>query len=191
MKIAKPIRDAFDDAERLYKKLKQEVREVLKRQVEEVGWFYVDRVKGLESFALKVETGRFPDYARIEDFFGCTVIVPTFSQLKDAVGLIEVPFEIVMRRPKIEGETHKTASDFTFDDLRLYVKRRVSTDLPPSELDGIVFEVQIKTILQYAWGIATHDLIYKTEMLSWRLPRQSSFHPPPPFPNRTSAQGMS
>ena len=167
IKIAKPIRDAFENGEALYQRLKQEVREVLKPRVEDREWFYRDRVKSLESFALKVETGRFRDYARIEDFFGCTVIVPTFSQLDGAIELIKGLFEIVRRRPKGDTETHKSASDFTFDDLRLYVQRRVATDLPPSELDGVVFEIQIKTILQYAWGIATHDLIYKTDEVSW------------------------
>jgi hypothetical protein len=167
MKIAKPIRDAFEDGEELYKKLRQEVRDVLKRRVEDAGWFYVDRLKGLESFALKVETGRFPNYARIEDFFACTVIIPTFRQAEEAVNLVGGAFEVVERRPKQDGETHKSASDFTFDDLRLYVKRRPVVGLPPSDLDGVVFEVQIKTILQYAWGIATHDLIYKTDEVSW------------------------
>lgn len=167
MKIAKPIREAFDTGEALYKRLKNEIRELLKRQVEEQSWFYVDRVKNLESFALKVETGRFPDYAHIEDFFACTVIVPTFSQLHEAIELIEGRFDIVKRRPKGNMETHKSASDFMFDDLRLYVRRRVTAELPPSELDGLVFEIQVKTILQYAWGIAVHDLIYKTDEVSW------------------------
>jgi hypothetical protein len=167
MKIAKPIRDAFDNGEALYIRLKREVREVLKPRVEDCGWFYRDRVKGLESFALKVETGRYPDYARLEDFFACTVIVPTFSHLPEAITLISGVFEIVERRPKVDAETHKSASDFIFDELRLYVKRLPAADLPPSEFDGVVFEIQIKTILQYAWGIATHDLIYKTDEVSW------------------------
>ena len=136
-------------------------------RVEDRGWFYRDRVKTLESFTLKVETGRFPDYARMEDFFACTVIVPTFSQLDDAIGMIEDLFELVRRHPEGDAETHKGASNFTFDDLRLYVQRRAAANLPPSELDGIIFEIQIKTILQYAWGIATHDLIYKTDEVSW------------------------
>jgi len=143
------------------------MRDVLKPRVEERGWFYGDRVKGLESFALKVETGRFPDYPRMEDFFGCTVIVPNFSHLPDAVKLLSEAFEIVERRPKVDAETHNSASDFTFDELRLYVKMQLAADRPPSEFEEIVFEIQIKTILQYAWGIATHDLIYKTDEVSW------------------------
>ena len=38
-------------------------------------------------------------------------------------------------------------------------------------LRGVVFEVQIKTILQHAWSLATHDLIYKTDTVSWPLER--------------------
>jgi ppGpp synthetase/RelA/SpoT-type nucleotidyltranferase len=167
MKIAKPIRDAFGSGEALYIRLKQEVRDILKPRAEERGWFYEDRVKSLESFALKVETGRFSDYPRMEDFFGCTVIVPTFSYLPEAVKLVSETFEIVERRPKADTETHRSASDFTFDELRLYVKMRPAPDRPPSEFEPIVFEIQIKTILQYAWGIATHDLIYKTDEVSW------------------------
>jgi ppGpp synthetase/RelA/SpoT-type nucleotidyltranferase len=167
MKIAKPIRDAFDHGEALYIRLKQEVRDILKPRVEDRGWFYRDRVKGLESFALKVETGRFPDYARMEDFFACTVIVPTFSHLPEAIELISGPFEVVERRPKVDAETHKNASDFTFDELRLYVKVPPAADRPPSGFEDLVFEIQIKTILQYAWGVATHDLIYKTDEVSW------------------------
>lgn len=31
----------------------------------------------------------------------------------------------------------------------------------------MLFEIQVKTFLQHAWGIATHDLIYKTNEANW------------------------
>ena len=58
-----------------------------------------------------------------------------------------------------------------FDDLRLYVARRPSVSGKDPDLDGVVFEVQIKTILQHAWSVATHDIIYKTDTVSWPLER--------------------
>jgi hypothetical protein len=32
---------------------------------------------------------------------------------------------------------------------------------------GVLFELQLKTFLQHAWAIATHDLIYKGEDSNW------------------------
>jgi hypothetical protein len=87
---------------------------------------YVGRVKELESFALKIETGRVPDPARMEDFFACTIVVPTLSQIEEAERLVSSLFDGVGRRPPNDAETRKTASDFAFDDLRLYVARRSS-----------------------------------------------------------------
>jgi len=167
MKIARPIRDAHENGKPLYQQLMQEVRAVLKPRVEERGWFYRDRVKALESYALKVETGRAADYTHMEDFFGCKVIVPNFSHIPEAIQLISDTYQIEERRPKVDGETHNSSSDFIFDELRLYVKIPPVTDRPAREFDSLKFEIQIKTILQYAWDIATHDLIYKTDDVSW------------------------
>src|SRR4029077_4245942 len=41
----------------------------------------------------------------------------------------------------------------------------------PSGLHGFLFEVQVKTFLQHAWGIATHDLVYKANEVSWATSR--------------------
>ena len=71
------------------------------------------------------------------------------------------------RKPKVAGETHKSPDQFPFDDLRLYVTLRQNEALEPSPLTQVVFEVQVKTFLQHAWGIATHDLIYKGDSVDW------------------------
>jgi len=47
MKIAKPIRDIYDEREPQYRRLKDDTRERLKPQVEDKGWFYAARVKQL------------------------------------------------------------------------------------------------------------------------------------------------
>ena len=167
MKIAKVIRDVYNRAKGDYQRLSNEVCAKLSPKVEDKGWLFTHRLKELESFALKIETGRVDDPSRMEDFFACTIVVPTVSQISDAEQLVEELYRVISRRPPQDETTHKKASDFVFDDLRLYLRRGVSNTGRNNDLEGMVFEVQIKTILQYAWGIASHDLIYKTDNVSW------------------------
>lgn len=167
MKIIKKLRDIHQESTERYTRLESEVKEKLKPRVEENGWFFIARMKPLESFALKIETGRVPDPTNLEDFFACTIVVPTTRQIEDAESLVQSFYEFSHRRPKGEGKTSKASSDFAFDDLRLYVAQRPQSSGRFPDLDGLIFEIQIKTILQHAWAVATHDLIYKSDTVSW------------------------
>src|SRR5690349_1782379 len=80
-----------------------------------------DRLKKAESFALKLETGRFSESSKLEDFFACTVVVDNLDQIKKAQELVKKNFVINAQRPKDLKFTHKDPSSFQFDDLRLYV----------------------------------------------------------------------
>ena len=171
MKIVKRLRDIYDECKPLYTILSEEVREILKPKAEERDWFFLSRLKELESFALKVETGRVPDPAKLEDLFACTIVVPTMAETTEAEKIVLELFKPSKRRPENDNITHKASSSFAFDDLRLYVARRQSTSGLRPELDGLVFEIQIKTVLQHAWSVATHDLIYKTNTISWPTER--------------------
>lgn len=171
MKIAHPVRVAFENSAEVYSRLQQEVLAILKPQVEEQGWFFSHRTKSMESFAQKVETGRVPDPRRMEDYFACTIVVPTATQLAAAEALVLALFDMSTRRPACESVTHKRSSSFEFDDLRLYVQRRPSDTGKNEDLSGLIFEVQVKTMLQYAWSVATHDLVYKAKSVSWALER--------------------
>ena len=167
MKIHQQIRNLHSSNTERYERLKEEVSQTLKPKVEDEGWFYIARIKGLVSFALKIETGRVSNPESPDDFFACTIVVKTISEVIRAEELVLSIFDSFQRRPQDDSQTHKKSSEFVFDDLRMYVKRRPSDSGRNTDLDGIMFEVQIKTVLQYAWGIATHDLIYKTNNLSW------------------------
>lgn len=171
MKISKQLRQIHQDAQQKFVRLEMEVQETLKPRVEDSGWFFLGRIKQLESFVLKVETGRVPDPKNMEDFFACTIIVPTMIQIDSAEELVRGLYDIESRRPPDDTKTHKASSSFAFDDLRLYVRRRSPDSGKNEDLSGLIFEVQIKTILQHAWSVATHDLIYKTDSISWSRER--------------------
>jgi ppGpp synthetase/RelA/SpoT-type nucleotidyltranferase len=170
MKVPLSIRRLYDAQYEGNAHLKEVVDERLKR-LKHDRWHYESRLKGLESFALKVESGRFPSPEALEDFFACTVVVANGKEIQDAEQLIRDHFTVHARRPPRDRATHKEPQAFPFDDLCLYVRLQDDPALPPRAVAGILFEIQVKTFLQHAWGIATHDLIYKTDEANWSKER--------------------
>ncbi len=146
--------------------MKQKVDDQL-RGLREARWHYESRLKDEEAFLLKLESGRFEKPEGLEDFFACTLVVENRRSIDRAEKLVGSKFAILYRRPSRSDFTHKQPDAFPFDDLRLYVSWTDDPGLPPSGVAGITFEVQIKTFLQHAWSIATHDLTYKTHEAHW------------------------
>jgi ppGpp synthetase/RelA/SpoT-type nucleotidyltranferase len=170
VKIDAAIRAAYSSQAEVAGYLRQEVDRDL-RQMKREAWHYESRIKSLESFALKVETGRVDSIAEVEDVFAATLVVPDATQIPAAVEVVDTKYELAYRRPRNRLETAKRPESFPFDDLRLYVRyRRAETELSLVP-DGLLFEVQVKTFLQHAWAVATHDVIYKSERRDWRRER--------------------
>jgi ppGpp synthetase/RelA/SpoT-type nucleotidyltranferase len=160
----------------LYESLADDVRllaehtnERIRRFTDSNHWFYDFRIKTLESFCLKLETGRVEDPSEMEDLFACSVIVRNQSEVETAAQRLqtELGLTVANRRPESAATTNKYPSSFQFDDLRLYLRHTQPQGLPPRLYLNRVFEVQVKTLLQHAWGLATHDPIYKSQRLSW------------------------
>lgn len=166
MKIPASIRAAFESQLPLNLELQKRVDAILRNR-KDPHWHYESRIKDAESFALKIESGRVPKPEALEDFFACTLVVRSSAEISAAEQLLREQFQFVARRPKQDDETFKHSNSFPFDDLRLFLRWRDSDSQPPSGLTGIKFECQVKTFLQHAWTIATHDLIYKTEEPHW------------------------
>ncbi|MCC6716305.1 MAG: hypothetical protein IT555_00310, partial [Acetobacteraceae bacterium] len=170
MKIPASIRNAFDDQEAKYKRLREKVDNAVK-SFRKSRWHYESRVKELQSYALKLESGRFRDPRGLEDFFACTLVVVNLAEVEEAEQLIRQRFDFHERRPTAASLTHKRPDSFLFDDLRLYVAIAADPNMPPTGLEGVRFEFQVKTFLQHAWSIATHDLVYKTDDVNWSKQR--------------------
>jgi ppGpp synthetase/RelA/SpoT-type nucleotidyltranferase len=170
MKIPLSIREAYESQIDLNRCLREVVDEAL-RKLKRPRWHYESRLKELQSFAVKIETGRVRKPDAVDDFFACTLVVPNSTELQQAEMIVRGSFDVKYQRPTDPAETRKEATAFPFDDLRLYVTRKNPGSLPPTPLDEVVFEIQIKTFLQHAWSIATHDLNSKTDEVRWSKDR--------------------
>lgn len=170
MKVPLSIRSTFEAHEKECRRLQEHVD----RQIEAIrdpSWHYVGRIKALESFAQKLETGRFTEKEALEDLFACTLVVERSDRIREAEQRLSECFDIRVRKPDHTGKTFHRPMCFDFDYVRLYACLRKDERLPATGYEGIVFEIQIKTFLQHAWTIATHDLIYKTNTVDWEASR--------------------
>jgi len=170
MKIPLSIRRAYEEQEDHYKRLKELVDKKIKALIDS-RWHYVSRIKEITSYCLKLESGRFEDLKNMEDYFACTIVVTSAAELETAQELIQTKFDIKAKRPKSANFTLKDSNSFPFDDLRLHICLKSDPALPPTGLEGTIFELQLKTFLQHAWAISTHDLVYKTDDVHWSKER--------------------
>lgn len=171
MKIVKSIQELYNKKNEFYKILKLKADTLINSQKDE-RWHYESRIKKIESFSMKIETGRFNQNQIFEDFFAATIVVKNLNEIKSAEKLLKNNFVIHERKPYSINFTHKDSFSFPFDDLRLYISLKDNqTGEFAQNIYELKFEVQIKTFLQHAWTIATHDLIYKSDKINWAKER--------------------
>lgn len=162
MKIEKSIRDHYILLEDSYQLVSSDVEGLLKDACERNGWIFTSRIKDPQSYALKLATGR-----EIDDFFGCSIVVPTLDEVPEAVSLVGNCLVVIDKKPK-ETISHRP-TEFQFDSVRLYCKLKSSVN--PAPKHDLKFEVQVKTLLEEAWSKATHDFSYKGGDISWAKER--------------------
>ena len=112
---------------------------------------------------MRSKTGRVGSIAEVEDVFAATIVVPDASRIGEAEDVIRSKYTIEARRPDSSSTTAKPPDSFRFDDVRLYVRYRQTEGERTAIPDGLLSYIEVKTFLQHAWAVATHDLIYKTE----------------------------
>jgi len=170
MKVSLSIRSLFEELRDDNDRLKDKVDALLLGHKHQ-RWHYESRLKGLESFALKLEACRVTQISEFEDFFACWLVVENRGSVQAALELVQEHFSFRYMKPPEPAITHKKSCEFPFDDLRVYARWKADPALPPTGLEDITFEIQIKTFLQHAWSIATHDLVYKADRPSWAKER--------------------
>lgn len=169
MKISAQIDSVYDSIKSSADDLASYIEHTLKQACYEKRWLYISRVKDRESFAQKLETGRYAKVEDIDDAFACTIVVANIDDIKLAVNLVREHFKVITRRPADPKISPHAPENFVYDSLRLYC--RVQGAHTSRQYGAMTFEIQIKSFLEHAWSVATHDFNYKTEKVSWAKSR--------------------
>lgn len=120
------------------------------------------RTKTLSSFLEKIERKKYSDpFSDITDFAGVRAVCLYTRDISAIESAIQDEFEIKERVDKI---TDKGTDRFGYGALHFIVK--LSRGLSGARYDGLkglVCEVQVRTVVQDAWAIISHHLLYKNE----------------------------
>lgn len=172
MIIPVSLKTKYEDALPLWKRLKDEIDSVLAGIAEHNGGKYFSRIKQLESAVLKLEKERQVRlFEEMEDMLAGSIVLPTISEILPTKEHIERHFEICEIRPSESPDPRKFDGSY---DLHLILKQKDNPYRQDKSLLNFRFEVQVKTLLQQAWGSASHDIIYKPKRLSYSLTRIAS-----------------
>ena len=170
MKIPGSIRQLHESATEKYVHLQKDVDSLLQNQ-KRPSWHYESRLKSLESFAIKLESGRWRNLTKVDDLLASVIVVENNTTLPAAETLIKRFFDVKERRPPNSQQTTIRAEAFPFDDVRLYAGWPSNAPAPKPRYAGLIFEVQLRTFLQHAWNVATHDIVYKSMTKDWSKER--------------------
>lgn len=99
MKIPHSLRDKYTTQISRYEPLEVVVDDFMNHHKHRQ-WHYESRLKPLESFALKVESGRRNSHGQMEDFFACMLVVNNLASMAEAEKLVRNKFKFYERRPK-------------------------------------------------------------------------------------------
>jgi hypothetical protein len=182
MKISRSVIERFKEQEENAIELRRVLGFRISEWCKSNNWLYVDRIKKDESYAQKIEQSRSD---KIDDVYAGTVIVKNRLDVKDCCEHLEkdktLGIEFKHKLPPNLETSSFSAETFTFDSVRMYFKAS-KPDIDSAyyhlnkvferQVFGEVFEIQIKTLLDEAWGKASHDFSYKTDgNLSWAKSR--------------------
>lgn len=155
----------FSDGRPRYEELCSEVAYILRKRIEKAGIevsAVTCRAKTLKSFVEKLERKAYETpLVEITDLAGARAV----CLYKDDIPLIERivadEFEVLERVDKL---AEKKPDEFGYGALHFVVRLgSKSSGARYDDLKGLVCEIQVRTVLQDAWAIVDHHLVYKSK----------------------------
>lgn len=155
----------FIDRRADYEKLGAEVAYILNRELNKKDIEFsniVFRAKTLNSFLEKIQRKTYGDpLAQITDLAGVRIICLYNDDLPKVENAIAEHFEIL---EKIDKLSDKKGDRFGYGAVHFVVRLgKNSSGARYDDLKNLVCEIQTRTVLQDAWAIIDHHLVYKNE----------------------------
>lgn len=133
------------------------------------GFAALGRIKGLESLAEKIETGRYRKWSDLDDLVAFSIIVPSLSHEDQTLDFLRQVFVEVSTKGR--SDTQKPPGTFRFEATRFIGRlRSVQPSNLAKSISSINFEVQIRTAFEHACAVATHS-VYKGKTINWKTQR--------------------
>ena len=148
------VRRAYDLVAPLLADVRRYVRETIDPFSADRGYIVLDRTKEITSLSEKLESGRFLSWSRLDDLYGCTIVVPVSSHEADVLAKLDSSFHRIEVRSRSSAK--KAPDVFRFDGVRWY--GRIPEDAALVRQPGVgevTFEVQVITAFEYAWKSVT------------------------------------
>ncbi len=158
-------RKEYAKARPLYEKLTREIRDILETRLANANLTPVsitDRTKTIDSFAAKITRKHYSNpQTQMTDLAGVRVVCAYESEIAMVAEIIEANLDVQERIDK--------ARDLGVDRMGYNGKAFVVTLGPRyaggryENITSLICEIQVRTILQDAWAIIDHQLVYKNE----------------------------
>jgi putative GTP pyrophosphokinase len=166
MWLKKPeIIKQFIDQRSDYEKLCAEVAYILTRQLNNAQVEFstiTHRAKTLNSFLEKIQRKTYNNpIVEVTDLAGVRIVCLYNDDLEKVENIISEHFEIV---EKIDKLADKKTDEFGYGAIHFVVRLgKTSSGARYDDLKNYLCEIQTRTVLQDAWAIIDHHLVYKNE----------------------------
>jgi ppGpp synthetase/RelA/SpoT-type nucleotidyltranferase len=165
MDKAQVIRD-YEAKRSLYERLRAEALFTIEETLAPLGvklHSVTSRLKTAESFAKKIERGRYQSpFEDIHDIVGVRIVCLFLSDIARIRDAIAGAFDVSVEDDKIEGAD---VASFGYMSLHLVVTFKKSYSGPRYDsLRELAIEVQVRTLAMDAWANVSHHLSYKADV---------------------------
>jgi GTP pyrophosphokinase len=148
-----------------YEQLCAEVAYILEKRLTEAEIevsTVIYRAKTLKSFAEKITRKSYRDpFEEITDLAGVRIVYLYRSDFEKIEAIIKAEFSVIERVDKIADQG---VDRFGYGAIHYLVRLgRKSSGARYDDLKDLLCEIQVRTVLQDAWAIIDHHLIYKRE----------------------------